>query len=328
MKKFWKNKKVLVTGGEGFIGSNLSDYLVDLGAEVFILEKSKSKSNVPAKNKAISKNKKIISGDVCDERFIKNLFKHENFDICFHLAARPLVLEGKANENPLSTFEVNIMGTLNILEAVRLYKIKGLIIASTAHVYGEAKLPFLEEYLPQTSRPYETSKACADILAQTYNKYYKLPVAIARFTNIYGPGDYNKRIIPRTIKLILQNKNPELYDNETERSYLYIDDAVRGYIALAEKIDELAGKNSNIIYNFGTEEIYSTRDIVKKILNLMKRSDLEPIIIKGAREKEVVAQYVSIKKVKKNLGWYPKFTIEKGIKNTIKWHKEINSNKC
>ena len=322
MKKFWKNKKVLVTGGEGFIGCNLSDYLIELGAKVFILKQNNDKGKILVKKKIISKSKKIFVGDICNKNFIEKLFKRENFEICFHLAARPLVLEGSVNESPLPTFEVNIMGTLNILEAVRRYKTKGLVIASTSHVYGEAKLPFLEEYLPQTSSPYETSKACADILAQTYNKYYKLPVAIARFVNIYGPGDYNKRIIPNTVKLILKNENPELYDNETKRSYLFIDDAVRGYVALAEKINELAKKNSNIIYNFGTEEIYSTRQIIEKILTLMKKNDIKPVIIKGLRKREIVAQYVSIEKAKEALNWCPKSSIEEGLRKTIAWHKK------
>ncbi|HLN19077.1 MAG TPA: GDP-mannose 4,6-dehydratase [Patescibacteria group bacterium] len=324
MNKFWNNKKVLVTGGTGFIGSNLTDHLLNLGAKVYVLENTRrSKSKKYNKHKT-GTNKKNIPGDICDKEFIDKLFKKESFDLCFHLAARPLVLEGRENENPLSTFNVNIIGTLNILEAVRIYKTKGLVIASTAHVYGQAKPPFLEEHLPKTSRPYETSKVCADILAQTYNKYYNLPVAIARFVNIYGPGDNNKRIIPKTIKLILQNKSPELYDNQTKRSYLYVEDAVRGYVALAEKINQLAKKNSNIIYNFGTEKIYSTKNIIDMILSLMKRSDIRPTIVKGAREKEVVSQYVSIEKAKKNLNWRPKIPIKKGLLETIAWHKKID----
>ncbi|MFA6973581.1 MAG: GDP-mannose 4,6-dehydratase [Parcubacteria group bacterium] len=318
MKKFWNNKKVLITGGGGFIGSNLSDRLISMGAKVYSLEKNSSKKAFLEKSSL--PNKTIIQGDICNKKFIDNLFKKEDFEICFHLAARPLVLEGRANEAPLETFKVNIMGTLNILEAVRNYKTRGLIMASTSHVYGKNKLPFLEEYFPRPSSPYETSKACADILAQTYKEHYKLPVAIARFVNVYGPGDYNQRIIPKTIQLVLKNESPQLYDNIAKRSYLYIDDAVDGYIYLAEKINELVKNRSNIIYNFGTEEVYSTKNIIENILFLMK-SDIKPIIIKGARDKEIASQYVSIKKSKEILQWNPKVSIVEGLKNTIKWHK-------
>lgn len=312
MNKFWNNKKIFVTGGNGFIGRALSKRLLELGAKVYILDRADNRSE----------NIKTIKGDICDASFVDELFKKYNFDLCFHLAAKPLVLEGKANENPLSTFEVNIMGTLNVLEAVRRNKTRGLVVASTAHVYGENKLPFLEEYLPQPSSPYETSKACADILAQTYNKYYKLPVAIARFVNIYGPGDINKRIIPRTIQLISENESPELYDNETKRSYLYIDDAINGYIILAEKMNELVKKHSNIIFNFGTNEIYRNKDIIGKILGLMDRNDIVPKIIESARDKEIAAQYVSIQKARKSLGWSPTTSIEEGLANTIEWYRE------
>lgn len=319
IKKFWNNKKVFVTGGSGFIGQALVADLLGFGAKVYILD---NKSKKPSRNRLSSKNLKIIDGDICDALFIDKLFKDNKFDLCFHLAAKPLVLEGKASESPLSTFEVNIMGTLNVLEAVRRNQTKGLIVASTAHVYGETKLPFLEEYLPQPSSPYETSKACADILAQTYNKYYQLPVAIARFVNIYGPGDLNKRIIPRTIQLILQNESPELYNNETRRSYLYIADAIRGYKILAEKVYNLGHKKANIIYNFGTEEIYSNKDIINKILKLTKRDDLKPKIIESTRDKEIAAQYVSIKKAQKNLGWSPEVSLEAGLVTTIDWYRE------
>lgn len=327
IKKFWNNKRVFITGGSGFIGQALSKRLSELGARVYVLHKTGDKPGLLSKDQPLLKNQTIIEGEICDTRFIDNLFKKNDFEICFHLAAKPLVLEGKENESPLSTFEVNIMGTLNILEAVRRHKIQGLVVASTAHVYGESKLPFLERYLPQPSSPYETSKACADILAQTYNKYYKLPVAIARFVNIYGPGDSNKRIIPKTIQLILQNQSPELYDVETKRSYLHIDDAVNGYVTLAEKLEELRGKNANIIYNFGSNKIYSNKDIINKILTLMKREDIIPKVIKSTREKEIAAQYVSSAKAKRNLGWSPKISIEDGLENTIRWYRRQTDKK-
>jgi len=325
MNNFWKNKKVLVTGGNGFVGANLSNRLAKMGARVFILEKNTLKSKKLLKNEVsiFGKKRELIIGDICNKKFIENIFNTNDFEICFHLAAKPLVLEGNADKSPLSVFKVNIMGTLNILEAVRKNKKVGLIIASTSHVYGKNKLPFLEEYFPKPSSPYETSKACADILAQTYKNYYALPIAIARFINIYGPGDLNKRIIPKTIKLLFQNKPPILYDTKTKRSYLYIDDAIDGYITLAENLNKLPKKDSNIIFNFGTSEIYSSKDLMKKIMFLMNKSNVKPDIVTGVRKKEIATQYLSIKKAKKILGWYPKFSLERGLEKTIEWHNNM-----
>lgn len=317
-KKFWKNKRVLVTGGNGFIGSHLVGKLVKNGAIVFVLENLKKPKSLK-KKKLVYHPVRSLVGDISDEKFIDNIFKKNNFDLCFHLAAQPLVAMG--SQSPLSTFRVNIMGTVNILESSRRYRLKGVVLASTTHVYGENKTPFLEEYFPRPSQTYETSKVCADIIAQTYAKHYKLPIAIGRFVNIYGPGDLNERIVPRTIKLILNNQAPEIFNDKVTRDYLYIDDAINGYLILGEKMKELIGKNSNIIYNFGTGKHYTTKELVNIIISLM-RSKINPIIKKGVREHEIVGQYVSIKKAKNNLNWSPKYSLEKGLQETISWYEK------
>jgi CDP-glucose 4,6-dehydratase len=324
MKTFWKDKKVLVTGGGGFVGSHLVRRLVDLGVDVFVLGKKRCQQEDILNKKPFSKAIKIVNGNVCDKQFINILFNDEKFNFCFHLAAQPLV--GVGQQNPLSTFEINIMGTVYILEAARQHQLQGLILASTSHVYGENKLPFLEEYFPRPSRPYETSKACADILAQTYARYYKLPVAIGRFVNIYGPGDQNKRIVPRTIQLILNGQKPEIFDDKATRDYLYIDDAVNGYLMLGEKVNGLIKQNSNIIYNFGTGNHYSTKTLVEKIISLTGRNDITPVTINNPRGQEIVNQYLSIEKSQRELGWNPQYTIEEGLKKTIDWYSRTQLN--
>lgn len=317
MKNFWIKKKILITGATGFIGGHLVSRLVKLGAEITILNDRKISSFSTSVNKKL---KKKIIGDVSQTRFVYDIFKKTPFDLCFHLAAQPLVETAEADPTP--TFEVNIKGTWNILEAARKYK-TSVIIASTSHVYGANTLPFLEEYFPRPSRPYETSKACADILAQTYATYYKLPVAIARFVNVYGPGDTNMRIIPYNVSRILKGKRPTIYADETTRDYMYIDDAIDGYIALAERMKLLKEKTDNIIFNFGNGNHHSTRQIIEKIIELSGLSDIEPEVVDYKRKQEISKQYVSIKKAKEILQWEPRHTLTEGLQKTIEWHKTL-----
>ncbi len=299
MHNFWKNKNILITGASGFVGSHLKKRLLNYGSKV-----------------------NEIVGNIADKELVNRTFKSKKFNFCFHLAAQTLL--DKAGIDPASTFEINIKGTWNILEATRQNRLDGIIIASTTHVYGKNKLPFLEEYYPRPAGPYETSKACADMIAQTYANYYSLPVAIARFVNIFGPGDQNDRIVPKTIKLLMQNKAPEIYSDETTRDYMYVEDAVSAYLTLAEKLRDLKIKDSNIIFNFGTGKHYSNLKIIEQIIKLYSSVKHIPVIIKKERKLEVVNQYVSIEKAKKYLKWKPEFDLNQGLRKTIDWYKSYS----
>lgn len=310
MNSFWSKKRVLITGASGFIGSHLTHKLADLQADITALS-----------NKQTNQGKTSMTiGDITDTDFILELFKNNHFEYCFHLAGQALVDKGSTDPTP--TFEINIKGTWNILEAARQNKVQGTIIASTSHVYGQNTLPFLEEYFPRPSRPYETSKACADMIAQTYAQYYSLPVAIARCVNIYGPGDQNDRIVPHTIKNLINNKPPEILNDMVTRDYIYIDDVINAYITLAENLPTLEEKNGNIIFNFGTGKHYTNKDIVEKIIKLFGNEHLEPIITKLSRKQEIIKQYVSIEKAQKYFHWQPTYNLEEGLKKTIDWYKK------
>jgi len=315
MNTLWLNKKILVTGGTGFIGKHLCERLVANGSEVVVLANriDTEKSFSPS---AESDRRRFVVGDIGDSEFIVDFFKKEKFNFCFHLAAQALVNEG--DKSPVGTFKANIMGTVNVLDAGRRGAIDGIVLASTSHVYGENALPFLEEYFPRSSRPYETSKACADMIAQTYATHYNLPIAIARFVNVYGEGDVNPRIIPRTISKILANERPEILNPNVVRDYLHVDDAVNAYVMLAEKMH---ADEKNIVYNFGSDERISNERLVKKILTMMNREDLFPIIIDNGRAREIVEQYVSVEKAKNILQWTPRVSLDQGLARTIIWHK-------
>lgn len=316
MSSYWKNKKILITGGQGFIGKALTKKLLALGTNIYVLNNKKATDPPFA-------NINLILGDVSETDFIFRIFNKYRFNFCFHLAAQSNVDMG--SQDPISTFDTNIKGTWNILEASRINKLEGIVIASTSHVYGKNKLPFLEEYFPRPSRPYETSKACADMIAQTYASFYNLPVAIARFVNTYGPGDTNARIIPRTIKLLLENKSPEIFIDKTTRDYLYVDDAVNAYVVLAEKIRILKKKYNNLIFNFGTSKHYSNATVIKQIVKLWNNSpQIKPILCTKKRQHEISRQFVAVKKAQKLLGWKPKYSLNTGLKETINWYKSTH----
>jgi len=301
---YWKNKKILITGSTGFVGSALSDRLVRLGAKVFGLSRSAREAN-------------SLKTDILNFSGIDNFVKKKGIDICFHLAGEALVESGQ--KNPYNTFRTNVNGTLNILEVARKNNIKRIIVASTSHVYGDNTAPFFESYTPKPSRPYETSKTCTDLIAQSYADTFSLPVLIPRFVNIYGPGDLNfNRLIPKTIRSVIQKTSPEMWGGGARRDYLYIDDAIDAYLKLGELPKKLMEKNR--IYNFGTGEVVSVEELIKIIMKL-SREKLSIKKIKIARPDEISFQYVSSSKANKILKWQPKNSLGEGLARTIGWYK-------
>jgi CDP-glucose 4,6-dehydratase len=251
------------------------------------------------------------------------VIKKNRIHIIYHLAAQSLVEIGK--KSPLKTFSINIKGTWNILEAARKNAVHKVILASTAHVYGNnPNLPYKEEYFPQPSRPYETSKACADLLAQSYADTYALPVEIPRFTNVYGPGDLNSsRLIPKIIQSVLAGKNPAIWDIGTTRDFLYIDDAIEAYVRLAEL--DLPNTKRIRIVNFGSGKPLPVLSIAKRIVKLYgnKKLRVEVLPVPEQREKEIIEQYVHIGKAKNTIHWQPKTSLDEGLRRTIAWHAKL-----
>lgn len=324
-KKFWSGKHVLVTGADGFVGGNLIQKLLYEGAHVFAFLYNKNRIHNPMFATLGSKCQEIIEGDVRNYDSLNKVFTEKKIEICFHLAAQAIVAQ--AFENPLPTFQINIQGTIHILEAARRTEdIKGVILASTSHVYGSNKnLPYLESFFPEPTRPYETSKACADILAQTYHYTYGLPVAIARCTNTYGPGDMNfSRIVPKTMMALLEKKNPEIVGGISKRDYLYVTDAVSGYLTIAENLDRREIKGEP--FNFGSGNVVSGIELAKMILRVAPQERLELQILAGENHRdltrEIDEQYVSTDKAKSLLGWTPQFSLEEGLKKTFAWYQE------
>lgn len=304
----WHNERVLVTGATGFVGSHLVRALRQLGATVVgITSKSAFRETVTC--------------DIRNFKELQKLFETKRVTMCFHLAGLAQVETGQMSPHP--TFETNITGALHVLECCRQFQVRKVVIASTSHVYGENKVPYREQYIPKPTRPYETSKACIDLLAMSYARTYRVPVYIARFVNIYGPGDLNfTRLVPKTIRSVLSGTAPEMWGGRAIRDYLYIDDAVNAYIRLGEAENDDPAKER--IFNFGSSNLLSVKDIVEKVIEHAGVA-VEINKIPDLRENEISVQYVSWAKARKLLNWKPKVDFEKGIKQTVTWYKSYVS---
>lgn len=302
---YWKNKPVLITGIQGFVGSHLAKALEKRGAVVWGVSRSVEEGH-------------ILKANIIEYATIDQIIKEKKITVCFHLAAESIVESGQ--EDPYQTLKINTLGTLNILECARKNNMEKVIIASTAHVYGDNHLPFKEEYTPRPTRPYETSKTCLDLIAQSYIETFNLPVLISRFCNIYGPGDKNfNRLIPKTIKSVLTDEQPLMWGGKSLRDYLYIDDAIVAYLKLAEVSIPTVGKNR--IFNFGTGEHYTVEQVIKMIIH-MTGGKVAIKKIADRRSNEILKQYVSSTKAKRLLKWSVKVSFEEGLKKTIAWYKK------
>ncbi|MFP4959966.1 GDP-mannose 4,6-dehydratase [Bacillus subtilis] len=317
---FWKNKNVFVTGCTGLLGSYLVKELIEQGANVTGLVRD----HVPQSNLYQGEHIKkmnIVRGSLEDLAVIERALGEYEVDTVFHLAAQAIV--GVANRNPISTFEANILGTWNILEACRKHPlIKRVIVASSDKAYGDQEnLPYDENMPLQGKHPYDVSKSCADLISHTYFHTYGLPVCITRCGNLYGGGDLNfNRIIPQTIQLVLNGEAPEIRSDGTfVRDYFYIEDAVQAYLLLAEKMEEnnLAGE----AFNFSNEIQLTVLELVEKILKKMN-SNLKPKVLNQGSN-EIKHQYLSAEKARKLLNWTPAYTIDEGLEKTIEWYTEF-----
>lgn len=292
--------------------------LIDQGANVTgLVRDTVPKSNLYQGEQVKQMN--IVQGALEDLDVIERALGEYEIDTVFHLAAQAIV--GVANRNPISTFEANILGTWNILEACRKHPlIKRVIVASSDKAYGDQPaLPYDENMPLQGKHPYDVSKSCADLISHTYFNTYGLPVCITRCGNLYGGGDLNfNRIIPQTIQLVLNGEAPEIRSDGTFiRDYFYIEDAVEAYLLLAEKMEELnlAGE----AFNFSNEIQLTVLELVEKILKAMN-SDLKPKVLNQGSH-EIKHQYLSAEKARKLLNWTPAHTIDEGLEKTIEWYK-------
>jgi len=320
-KSFWKNRRVLITGGSGFIGSWLCKSLVSMQANVVVVDIKLPKEFSYTVSRINSGKPLFIRGDVRNFTSLQNIIRKYRVNTIFHLAAEAIV--SRALMNPYKTLETNIKGTWNVLEASRLSTtVKRIVVASSDKAYGAAKvLPYTELTCLQGEAPYEVSKSCADLICQAYFQSYNLPVCVTRCGNVYGGADYNfSRIIPGTILSVLKNRKPIIRsDGNFVRDYIFIKDIVNAYILVAERMNNK--KIIGEVFNFGYNKPKTVLEVVQNILRNMRRSDLSPIILNQV-SREIKNQYLNASKAHRLLKWKPKYKFNRGLKQTIQWYKE------
>jgi len=318
-KHFWRDRPTLVTGAAGLLGGWLVRRLLEAEADVVCLVRDWVPQSDLVRARLIDR-VKVVNGDVRSQSLLERVLGEYEIDTVMHLAAQTIV--GVANRNPISTFKTNIGGTWAVLEACRRSPtIKQIVIASSDKAYGEHKnLPYSEEAALMGRHPYDVSKSCADLIAQSYAVTYGVPVAITRCGNFYGGGDLNwNRIVPGTIRSVLRGQRPVIRsDGKFVRDYFYADDGAAANMLLAER---LATDNTLVgqAFNFSNESQVTVLELVDRILRLMK-STLEPDL-RNEAVNEIRDQYLSARKAREVLGWKPLFTLDEGLGRTIDWYR-------
>jgi CDP-glucose 4,6-dehydratase len=317
-KSFWKDRNIFVTGCTGLLGSWMCKYLTEYGSHVTGLIRDRVPRSKLISDGSLDKINTVY-GELEDYRLIERSLGEYEIDTVIHLGAQTIV--GIANRNPLSTFESNIKGTWNVLEACRRSPtVKNVLIASSDKAYGDQEiLPYTESMPLQGKHPYDVSKSCADLISQSYFHTYGLNVCISRCGNFFGGGDLNfNRIIPGTIRSVLNNERPIIRsDGSFIRDYIYIEDGVLAYMTIAENMSKsnIGGES----FNFSTEAQITVVELVERILKLM-RSDLKPVVLNEASN-EIKHQYLCTKKSREMLNWKPAFSLDESLERTIGWYR-------
>lgn len=317
---FWKNKSVLVTGATGLVGSWLVRDLLDKGAHVTALVLDTDPNAELIRSGDINRIS-VVNGDLRNYKDVaRATFTNSCTDV-FHLGAQTIV--GTALVDPISTFESNIQGTWNVMEAARQSQgsVKSVVVASSDKAYGSSeKLPYLENFPLHGDGPYDVSKSCTDLIAQSYGSTYGIPVTVARCGNIYGGGDLNwSRIIPGSIRDLINEKRPVLRSDGTfVRDYVHVDDIVSAYLKLSE-VSQTKDINGQA-FNFSRDEPLSVLDLYKSISIAAVGKFVDPEIQNTAKS-EIKDQHLDSSKAKSVLGWESKVALEDGLEKTVKWYK-------
>jgi UDP-glucose 4-epimerase len=310
--------KILITGGAGFIGSHLCDHYTKKGHTILCLDNFLNGNLVNIRHLLDYRNFKLIKGDIRDYTFLENLTR--DVDVIFHLAAQVHV--DRSYIEPKLTYDINVMGTQNILEIARIHDVKKVIHASTSEVYGSAQyIPIDEKHPLDASHPYGASKIAADRMCYAYKHTYGMNIAILRFFNIFGPRQKDLGyggVISIFTRRVLSNIPPIIFgDGEQRRDYTYIKDVVRAYDMVLNNEQDLPDP-----INFGTGNDVSIKDLAYKIIEICGKKELISPVFVEPRIGEVTQLIADAHRAKQIFGWEPVYSLETGLEEYIAWYKQ------
>lgn len=317
----WTDRRVLVTGATGLLGSHLTAALCERRASVVCLVRDEIADSQFSRLR-LGDRVTTVRGRLEDFELLERILNEHEIDTVFHCAAQAIV--GTANRSPLSTWESNVRGTYNLLEACRrhLGLVKRVVVASSDKAYGDQiALPYRENAPLEGRFPYDCSKSCTDLIARSYFETYGVPVCITRCGNLFGPGDLNwNRIVPGTIRSALRDERPVIRsDGSFVRDYVYVEDAVEAYLTTAAQIgrSEIDGE----AFNFADQQPMTVLEICRETLAAAGRRDLVPEVL-GQASHEIKRQYLDSSKARDRLGWVPRFGLGEGLTRTVQWYRQ------
>lgn len=316
----WTGTRVLFTGAQGFIGSWVAERLLDEGAEVLVLDRPPAE---PSRFvlRGLHERCTAVAADLLDHASLRVAIEDHGVQAVFHLAASAIV--GSAAASPLSTFEVNVRGTWNLLEACRVADEPParIVVASTDKAYGiHENLPYREDHALQPHYPYDASKASADIIARSYAHTFGLPIAVTRFGNVFGGGDFNfSRLIPGTIQTLLAGERPVIRSNGLmERDFLYAEDAVAAYLAVAGSLDAPALRGC--AWNASIGRPVSVLEVVTRLVEISGLGSELDVQGRGTPHGELERQWLDCSAITETLGWEPAWDLQRGLQATFEWY--------
>lgn len=313
----WAGRVALITGVGGFIGSALAAELLRRDATVVGIVRDSAGMRM-LETLAIHRRIHVVTGSVDHPGIALRALNEYDVDTIFHLAAQTHV--SVANRSPVPTFETNLAGTWMVLDAARQSPlVRGVVIASCDKAYREpVAAERIGDQVPPGMNPYEASKVCADILAQSYAATFPLPVGIVRAVNVYGPGDLNwQHLIPGSIRSALGGEDPVVRSDGTPlREYLYLADAVDGFLTVAERLPELSGRPLVL----GTGKPHTVLQVVRRVLDEVGVAGLQPRIL-AETAPESADRCVGYADIRGRTGWHPEVGIEEGLHRTVEWFR-------